>query len=478
MSNTEGTPVTPVRSQAANDPFVAAAQTTKPIDTILQLNGKPAQEAVPILSGIAALMNGNSAGAWTEPYLNDVARLAWAKQEYAAGRNVDPRDAPTAYLEAWKDAFFGSDTSVPLIKEVDQQMIDYGVQKAQSTGRPFDWRDAFGQTGEGGLISKQVASNDCGPNSAANVLRSLGYNADPASLFEYAKAKGYHNGEEFTGPYNFARMLTQEAGIDAKALPMDWAAVDAELDAGRVVVVSSRGHYWTIASRRDGPNGVEYYTGATGSVVGNPEWSTAGQIRHGGTPDTMIVTRGSANPNAPVVQALGLKPPAPGMTRNRALLSTLTNRSQAPQAPVRTNMNQQTTGTAPTSDENLVFQLAGEENADPVLILAMMDQESGGDQSAVSPMGARGKMQLMPATARELGVNPDDPVDNVRGGIRYFKKMLDRYGDIDLALAAYNAGPGAVDAYGGIPPYAETQEYVQKVKANLQRRLNQYAGIR
>lgn len=483
LSNTEGISPTmqaataTVASQPA-DPYTQAASTTKPVDTILQLNGKDPKDATPILQGISALLSGNPEGAWTEPYLNDIARLAWAKQEQQQGRNVDPRDAPVGYIESWKDAFFGSDPSVPLVKEVDQQMIDYGVQKAQATGKPFNWKDAFGATGEGGLISTQTTTNDCGPNAASTVLRSMGYNADPGQMFQYAKQKGYHNGEEFTGPHSFARMLTQEAGIPAEAIPMDWTAVDAELAAGRVVVLSSRGHYWAVSARRDGPNGPEYYTGATGSIVSNPEWAQPGQIRYNGAPDTMIVTRGTASPQAPVVQALGLKPPGAAQP-NRMLLSSQTTRQQAEQ---RVNMSaQQSTQRAQpaSSDEDLVYQLANEEGADPVLILAVMEQESGGDQSAVSSAGATGKMQLMPDTAREMGVDPNDPVDNVRGGIRYLTRMLKRYdGNIDLALAAYNAGPGAVDMYGGIPPYPETQNYVRIVKANLQRRLNEYAGAR
>lgn len=97
----------------------------------------------------------------------------------------------------------------------------------------------------------------------------------------------------------------------------------------------------------------------------------------------------------------------------------------------------------------------------PDLVARVMRKESAGDPSAVSPKGARGLMQLMPGTAAELGVDPDDPHDNIRGGVRYLKQQMDAFGgDERLALAAYNAGPGAVQKYGGVPPYAETQEYV------------------
>jgi len=103
----------------------------------------------------------------------------------------------------------------------------------------------------------------------------------------------------------------------------------------------------------------------------------------------------------------------------------------------------------------------------PALALAVVQQESGGHQSAVSNKGASGLMQLMPATARELGVDPADPLQNIDGGVRYLAQQLNRFGSVPLALAAYNAGPGAVQQYRGIPPYAETQNYVKRIMGNV-----------
>lgn len=97
------------------------------------------------------------------------------------------------------------------------------------------------------------------------------------------------------------------------------------------------------------------------------------------------------------------------------------------------------------------------------LFLRLVQQESGWNPRAVSVKGARGLAQLMPDTARQLGVDPRDPVQNLEGGARYLRQMYDRFGSWRLALAAYNAGPQAVEAHGGVPPFEETRTYVRRI---------------
>lgn len=130
-----------------------------------------------------------------------------------------------------------------------------------------------------------------------------------------------------------------------------------------------------------------------------------------------------------------------------------------------------TPASTPSTFDAIIKEASEKYGVDQELIKAVIQQESAFNPNARSCVGAQGLMQLMPATAASLGVTDSlDPQQNIMGGTRYIKGMLERFkGDTRLALAAYNAGAGNVQKYGGIPPFAETQNYVQKIMANYQR---------
>jgi soluble lytic murein transglycosylase-like protein len=121
--------------------------------------------------------------------------------------------------------------------------------------------------------------------------------------------------------------------------------------------------------------------------------------------------------------------------------------------------------TSASQFDDLIEQASKKYGVNPNLVKAVIRAESSFDSDAVSVSGAEGLMQLMPSTASWLGVTDSmDPQQNINAGTRYLAQLLQKYdGDVQLALAAYNAGPGTVDSYGGIPPYAETQTYVNRV---------------
>ena len=156
-----------------------------------------------------------------------------------------------------------------------------------------------------------------------------------------------------------------------------------------------------------------------------------------------------------MVSQLTAPAPAPAASFAGALASAQTSPSTAP-----------ATGAGASTAFGAEIDAAAASNGiDPALLKGLVSQESGFDPNARSGAGAVGLTQLMPGTAAALGVtNPLDPAQSLQGGAKYLRQQLDRFGgDEKLALAAYNAGPGAVAKYGGVPPYSETQNYVNSV---------------
>lgn len=155
-----------------------------------------------------------------------------------------------------------------------------------------------------------------------------------------------------------------------------------------------------------------------------------------------------------------------GMTMGGGMSAVLGGGADAEDAPAANNAPTLTSGNAEIDDA--IVSAAAKHGLPADLLFAVAQAESDFDQSSVSSTGAKGIMQLMPDTAAALGVDADDMVQNIEGGARYLKQQLDDFGgNVEMALAAYNAGPGAVEKYKGVPPYTETQNYVAKIMGIL-----------
>jgi len=179
----------------------------------------------------------------------------------------------------------------------------------------------------------------------------------------------------------------------------------------------------------------------------------------------------AATPGLRTKTVVGVDPKSGRLVRSTAVImpkviapKVITPRSVGELAPASAATKRVPVVVPPAQIRKLVEEKARLHGVDPLLVDSVIQVESAYNQYAVSPVGAQGLMQLMPATAKQLGVrNVMDPADNIDGGVRYLKYLKTLFEDERLVLAAYNAGEGAVQRYGWIPPYNETQNYVYKV---------------
>jgi len=135
---------------------------------------------------------------------------------------------------------------------------------------------------------------------------------------------------------------------------------------------------------------------------------------------------------------------------------------------LNSEMNANKSTTSANKFDDIINEMADKYKVPAKVISTVIKVESNFNPNARSSVGAMGLMQLMPTTAKSLGVNnPYDPKQNIEGGVKYLRSMIDKYKELPLALAAYNAGPGNVNKYGGIPPFKETQNYVRKILGTI-----------
>ena len=191
--------------------------------------------------------------------------------------------------------------------------------------------------------------------------------------------------------------------------------------------------------------------------VGNKKFSAENKI----VGKTQPVNENEIINSAKVAEALKAGAIA---TLNVLSPETLAKKPEVEKINDNKNFNQNFNQNQNSDTESLIKTAAQVAGVDPALVRAVAIAESDMNQDAISPVGAIGVMQLMPETAAALGVNPYDERQNIQGGANYLRQMLDKFnGNVPHALAAYNAGPGAVQKYGGVPPYRETQNYVGRI---------------
>lgn len=307
---------------------------------------------------------------------------------------------------------------------------------------------------------------------ATNTLEGLSYFTPLAPLRSLGKlGKGIQIGGR--GLFNAGQEATEEAwqeAIQANQLGRDWGVLPFTIDENGQLVNNWSPEQWYAASHVVGPAGLFGLLGGAGQAMSSDEATEqarkdAAQRRSELTGRVVINEDGTAE-YAPSSIYGKLRTSGEhwieGQENNaRQATREAIESSEGTLDAMRSWASKHGIGDITF---NYIVRYANEQGIPPQRLLAQAIAESNGDQNSVSPVGAIGVMQLMPGTARSLGVDPYDLEDNIRGGAIYLRQQYDRFGDWDLAHAAYNAGPGAVeDAGNAIPNFSETQNYVARI---------------
>jgi cell wall-associated NlpC family hydrolase len=303
------------------------------------------------------------------------------------------------------------------IAEIQAMFTSQTAQTAQASTSGGDWTDAAAATGL--LGGTAAADGSAGTSSGAGVV---------ADAQKYLGVPYRWGGTDPSTGLDCSG-LTQRVYADLGITLPRTASQQATAGTAVASVADARPGdlvFFDYSSSRPGVDHVGIYVG-DGKMIAAPQEGESVKVQDVGTPS--------------LIRRI-LPDPAPGTA------------AAAGGA---------TSGLAGVPYANLFTQAGARYGVDPSLLAAVASQESGFDAGAVSPAGAEGLMQFMPSTAQGLGVDPLDPASSVDGAAKYLSGLQNRFGSTSLALAAYNAGPGAVSRYGGIPPYAETQNYVRSV---------------
>lgn len=302
-------------------------------------------------------------------------------------------------------------------------------------------------------LSTADAYTACGPVAAMAFAQTYGRNPTPTEAMQLAQQVGWTGSKGMAGPASEVQLL-QNMGVDAHATQgVNWGDVAQSASSGNPVILDTPGHYFYV----DGYNADtgQYHVGASGTALrGGSEWMTPDQM--GNVPATRGAPDAAIFANNPLSGSQG----AP------------TSPTAPVTAPLSLSGGQVPPGPQPQQPGDLIDQArqaAQNAGIDPDIFARQIQQESGFNPNAKSGAGALGIAQFMPSTAQGLGIDPMNPQQALNAAAQMDANNLQKYnGDWSKTLAAYNAGGGAVDQYNGVPPYQETQNYVQTILGGAQ----------